>query len=119
MPVDHYIGGIEHAILHLLYSRFFSRALKICGYKVPTEPFVKLVTQGMVCHETFKTKENDWVEPKKVIKKNGKYFLKSNEALGELIKGYNNFQVRVRRDIVIHFKVLGKSMLGWERKCIL
>ena len=100
MPVDHYIGGIEHAILHLLYSRFFSRALKICGYKVPTEPFVKLVTQGMVCHETFKTKENDWVEPKKVIKKNGKYFLKSNEALGELIKGRSEKMSKSKKNVV-------------------
>ena len=53
MPVDHYIGGVEHAILHLLYSRFFSRALKYCNYNIPEEPFKKLVTQGMVCHETF------------------------------------------------------------------
>jgi leucyl-tRNA synthetase len=63
MPVDQYIGGIEHAILHLLYSRFFTRGMKKCGYVGIDEPFAGLFTQGMVVHETYRTKGGEWVEP--------------------------------------------------------
>ena len=66
LPVDQYIGGIEHAILHLLYSRFFTRALKDCGYLSAEEPFRRLMTQGMVCHQTYRTKEGVWVTPDEV-----------------------------------------------------
>ena len=66
MPVDQYIGGVEHAILHLLYSRFFMRALSFNNAKLNiSEPFEGLFTQGMVCHETYKDPENNWVSPKK------------------------------------------------------
>jgi leucyl-tRNA synthetase len=68
-PVDQYIGGVEHAVLHLLYARFFSRALARCGYTNTLEPFKALMTQGMVCHETYKTKEGKWVSPDDVQKK--------------------------------------------------
>ncbi len=81
MPVDQYIGGVEHAILHLLYSRFFMQAL---GYKNEKfnfdEPFEGLFTQGMVCHETYKDPENNWVSPDDVITKDGEKFLKSNQS---------------------------------------
>ena len=66
MPVDQYIGGIEHAVLHLLYSRFFTRALKACGYVDATEPFAGLLTQGMVVHETYKDSAGQWLYPEEV-----------------------------------------------------
>ena len=80
MPVDQYIGGVEHAILHLLYSRFFMHAI---SYQNNTfdiqEPFQGLFTQGMVCHETYKDKNNNWVSPDELIIKDGKKILKSSE----------------------------------------
>ncbi len=66
MPVDQYIGGIEHAVLHLLYSRFFSRALRDCGYLDDKEPFAGLFTQGMVCHETYQAADGEWLFPEEV-----------------------------------------------------
>ena len=80
MPVDQYIGGIEHAILHLLYSRFFMRALGVDNNKINlTEPFKGLFTQGMVCHETYKDEDNNWLSPNEVFTNDGKnYFLKNN-----------------------------------------
>ncbi len=76
MPVDQYIGGVEHAILHLLYSRFFMQALSYRNDKFKiTEPFKGLFTQGMVCHETYKDENNNWISPEEVINIDGEKFL--------------------------------------------
>jgi leucyl-tRNA synthetase len=82
MPVDQYIGGVEHAILHLLYSRFFMQALSYQNEKFKVkEPFTGLFTQGMVCHETYKDQNNNWLSPEEVTSINGKKYLKDNTSV--------------------------------------
>jgi leucyl-tRNA synthetase len=66
LPVNQYIGGIEHAILHLLYSRFWMRAMTKTGHAKLAEPFEGLFTQGMVVHETYRTADGEWVPPAEV-----------------------------------------------------
>jgi leucyl-tRNA synthetase len=66
MPVDQYIGGVEHAILHLLYSRFFVRAMKATGHIGMDEPFAGMFTQGMVVHETYQKTNGSYVTPAEV-----------------------------------------------------
>ena len=85
MPVDQYIGGVEHAILHLLYSRFFMQALGHQNKKLNIkEPFTSLFTQGMVCHETYQDKNKNWLSPDEVDTKDGKKFFKK-ENPNELV----------------------------------
>jgi len=71
LPVDQYIGGVEHAILHLLYARFYTRAMRRCGYLSVDEPFTGLFTQGMVCHVTYRSEDGRWLSPAEVAHDNG------------------------------------------------
>jgi leucyl-tRNA synthetase len=71
LEVDQYIGGIEHAVLHLLYARFFTKAMNDLGHISIREPFKKLLTQGMVLHKTYKDEEGNWVYPSEIEFKNG------------------------------------------------
>jgi len=88
MPVDQYIGGVEHAILHLLYSRFFMQALSYenANFKLK-EPFDGLFTQGMVCHETYKDQKNTWLSPEEVSSDDGIKFFKKNNPAEKVIVG--------------------------------
>jgi leucyl-tRNA synthetase len=74
LPVDQYIGGIEHAILHLLYARYFTRAMSKLNLVKVAEPFAGLFTQGMVCHETYKDADGNWVAAEDIEKRDGKAF---------------------------------------------
>ena len=88
MPVDQYIGGVEHAILHLLYSRFFMRALSFQNEKFNLkEPFDGLFTQGMVCHETYKDQKNNWLSPDEVFSDDNKIFFNKKTPLESVIVG--------------------------------
>ena len=82
MPVDQYIGGVEHAILHLLYSRFFMKALGFKNDKFKIEePFTGLFTQGMVCHETYKDQNNNWLSPEEIELKENIYYKKGDSSI--------------------------------------
>ena len=80
MPVDQYIGGVEHAILHLLYSRFFTKSINLCNKDLKIrEPFRNLFTQGMVCHESYKDQKGNWLYPHEVEKIGTNKFVKKND----------------------------------------
>ena len=100
MPVDQYIGGVEHAILHLLYSRFFLKALAYENNKFSyTEPFSSLFTQGMVCHETYKNENNKWLYPDEVEKKSdGKFVTKKNKS--KVLVGPSESMSKSKKNIV-------------------
>lgn len=98
MPVDQYIGGVEHAILHLLYSRFFSRAVSLgTDYEIK-EPFKGLFTQGMVCHRTYKTENGQWVFPEDVFEENGNAFDKNTKE--KIIIGSSESMSKSKKNVV-------------------
>ena len=101
MPVDQYIGGVEHAILHLLYSRFFMLAL---GFEnknfISKEPFEGLFTQGMVCHETYKDKNNNWLSPEEVFSKDGKNFFKIKDKTEKVVVGASESMSKSKKNVI-------------------
>ncbi|MDG2001151.1 MAG: leucine--tRNA ligase [Alphaproteobacteria bacterium] len=104
-PPDQYVGGIEHAILHLLYARFFNRGLKKTNYVNFEEPFKGLFCQGMVCHKTYKGPDG-WVEPENIIFRDNKALLKSNNQ--ELEIGRSEKMSKSKKNIVDPMSIIEK-----------
>ena len=116
MPVDQYIGGVEHAILHLLYSRFFMRALSFKNKKFNyIEPFKSLFTQGMVCHETYKNEKNQWLYPNEVEKNsNGNLITKKDKK--KVTVGSSEAMSKSKKNIVDPeemINVYGADSIRW------
>ena len=99
LPVDQYIGGIEHAVLHLLYSRFFTRAMEKCGYLNISEPFEGLLTQGMVCHETYQDGQGNWLFPDEAEK--------IQDSGGDITVGRSEKMSKSRKNVVDPESIIG------------
>jgi leucyl-tRNA synthetase len=119
LPVDQYIGGIEHAILHLLYARFFTRGLHATGWAGIDEPFASLFTQGMVCHETYSVADGSaagshYVEPGEVEKRGDKAFLKGTDT--EVIVGSSEKMSKSKKNVVAPMGMIdlyGADAIRW------
>ena len=100
MPVDQYIGGVEHAILHLLYSRFFMQALEFKNktFKIK-EPFTGLFTQGMVCHETYKDQNNNWLSPEEIELIENVYY-KKGDSSSKVISGPPESMSKSKKNVI-------------------
>ena len=113
LPVDQYIGGIEHAILHLLYARFFTRAMNRLGLVSIEEPFAGLFTQGMVCHETYRD-ASGWLSPDEVVKEGVRAFRKDNHAPVEI--GSSEKMSKSKRNVIAPEAIIadyGADTIRW------
>jgi leucyl-tRNA synthetase len=116
MPVDQYIGGVEHAILHLLYSRFFMKAIKQCNRDIKhSEPFKNLFTQGMVCHETYKDSNGDWLFPYEIDKSSAKEPKKKSDN-SQIFIGPSESMSKSKKNTIdpeISIKEYGADSVRW------
>ena len=116
MPVDQYIGGVEHAILHLLYSRFFMRAVKKNNQKIKdSEPFKGLFTQGMVCHETYKDTSGKWLSPLEIEKKDKNNYVKLSDKT-KVIVGPSESMSKSKKNVIdpeSMIKSFGADAVRW------
>ncbi len=107
MPVDQYIGGVEHAILHLLYSRFFVRGINLNNKNFHLkEPFKGLFTQGMVCHQTYKDKNNNWLSPDEVLPNDDNTFSIKNRPNETVTVGPSESMSKSKKNIIDPAKMI-------------
>jgi leucyl-tRNA synthetase len=114
LPVDQYIGGIEHAILHLLYARYFTRAMCKLGMVSTPEPFAGLFTQGMVCHETYKDAGGNWVSPDEIEKRDGKAFARDTGV--EIAIGASEKMSKSKKNVIAPETIIadyGADTIRW------
>lgn len=114
LSVDQYIGGIEHAILHLLYARYINRAMAKLDMVQVAEPFAGLFTQGMVCHETYKDAAGQWVAPDEIEKRDGKAFLRDGGA--EVTIGASEKMSKSKKNVIAPETIInayGADTIRW------